>query len=486
MLDKDDQQEKKAPIYQNSLLKSRIVHFGFGAFHRSHQALYTSELHNLVGGDWGICEVDLFGQKNIEQLRQQDHRYHVLEKGAESNTLKLSSSINESLHANLDGPAAIIAKLTEQQVAIVSMTITEKGYCADFVSGKLDVSNSLIEKDLANPHQPCSVIGYIVEGLRIRKDLGIQPFTVMSCDNINSNGHVAKAVILDYANLIDPALGLWIDQHVTFPCTMVDRITPAVTAEDEKDIATILGYSDPCAVVCEPFRQWVIEDDFVNGKPEWDKVGAQFVTDVAPFEEMKLRMLNGSHSFMAYMGYLAGYDYISEVITDQNFRSAVYELMMNEQAESLNTPPDIDLNEYANRLIERFSNPSLKHRTWQIAMDGSQKVPPRFCESISILKAKHKSTKWLSLGIAAWMKYVGRCDDLGRTIDVVDPLVKQFDIIYKKYPESRDIGLNLLAITSIFGVELIKDEQFVTSVLKKYDLLNANGAKKTIKLLLSD
>ena len=234
MLDKDYQQEKQDPIYQRSLLKSRIVHFGFGAFHRSHQALYTSELLSLTGGDWGICEVDLFGQQNIEQLRQQDHRYHVLEKGSESNTLKLSSSINESLHAHLDGSAAIISKLIEQQVAIVSMTITEKGYCADFLSGRLDVNNSLIKKDLANPQQPCSVVGYIVEGLRLRKERGVKPFTVMSCDNINSNGHVAKAVILDYANLIDPALGLWIDQHVTFPCTMVDRITPAVTAEDEK------------------------------------------------------------------------------------------------------------------------------------------------------------------------------------------------------------------------------------------------------------
>ncbi|OCH17479.1 MULTISPECIES: mannitol dehydrogenase family protein [unclassified Aliivibrio] len=471
--------------YDPSFLKSRIVHFGFGAFHRSHQALFTSELLNLEQGDWGICEINLFDKELIEKLRQQNHGYTVLEKSSDFYTLKHSGSITESLHPELDGCQAILSKLVEDQVAIVSLTITEKGYCADFAQGRLDATHPMIKDDLCHPQKPSSIIGYIVEGLRLRKLKKMNAFSILSCDNINNNGHVAKAVILDYAKLVDESLAEWIEDKVTFPCTMVDRITPAVEAKDRKDIHEILGYDDPCGVVCEPFRQWVIEDNFVSGRPNWNKVGAQFVADVAPFEEMKLRMLNGSHSFMAYMGNLAGFDYISEVMENNDYRVAVSELMFNEQGASLEMPEGVDLDLYAHSLIERFSNPSLQHRTWQIAMDGSQKIPPRFCESLRILKAQNKSTKWIILGIAAWMKYVGRRNDLKQYIDVVDPLVDQFDGIYKESETNQQVVSSLLNIQSIFGADISNDVLIRSEILDMYELLDKEGSKKAIQFVMS-
>ncbi len=256
--------------------------------------------------------------------------------------------------------------MARPQTAIVSLTVTEKGYCADAASGQLDLNNPLIKHDLENPTAPKSAIGYIVEALRLRREKGLKAFTVMSCDNVRENGHVAKVAVLGLAQARDPQLAAWIEENVTFPCTMVDRIVPAATPETLQEIADQLGVYDPCAIACEPFRQWVIEDNFVNGRPDWDKVGAQFVADVVPFEMMKLRMLNGSHSFSAYLGYLGGYETIADTMTNPDYRKAAFALMMQEQAPTLSMPEGTDLNAYATLLIERFSNPSLRHRTGRL------------------------------------------------------------------------------------------------------------------------
>ena len=230
------------PNYDRTALKSRIVHLGFGAFHRAHQALFTNEMLEKTGSDWGICEINLFGGEDlITQLRQQDHLYTVAEKGADATTVKMIGSVTESLHPTFDGQRAVLDKMAEEQVAIVSMTITEKGYCADPATGRLDKNNGLIKADLANPRDPNSAIGYIVEALRIRRELGLKPFTVMSCDNVQENGHVARAAVLDFANLVDQELAGWIEANVTFPCTMVDRIVPAATAETLAEITDRFG-----------------------------------------------------------------------------------------------------------------------------------------------------------------------------------------------------------------------------------------------------
>lgn len=373
--------------------------------------------------------------------------------------------------------------MVEPQVAIVSLTITEKGYCADPATGQLDKNNPLIVHDLANPTQPKSALGYIVEALRLRKEKSLSPFTVMSCDNVQENGHVAKAAVLELANLIDSELGSWIETNVTFPCTMVDRIVPAATEETLSQINELLGVADPCGIACEPFRQWVIEDNFVADRPDWDLAGAEFVSDVVPYEEMKLRMLNGSHSFLAYLGYLGGYDHISDTMTDQGYRKAVFDMMMQAQAPSLNIPQGTDLKSYAEQLIERFTNPSLKHKTGQIAMDGSQKIPQRMGGSLRFHLDQGSEFKWLALGIAGWMRYVSAVDEQGQPIDVRDPMAEQLKAICEEHGQNASVVPALLAVESIFSSDLGKNQQVIEAVTLAYQSLIDNGARASVAAL---
>ncbi|QMV15600.1 mannitol dehydrogenase family protein [Vibrio spartinae] len=472
------------PEYDRSRLVTRIVHLGFGAFHRAHQALFTDETLQKTASDWGICEVSLFsGEDLITALRHQDHRYTVAEKGAQETAVKVIGAVTESCHPELDNIQAVLEKMVAPQVAIVSMTITEKGYCVDPATGQLDLDNPFIQQDLQTPHAPKSALGYIVEALKQRRDLGLQPFTVMSCDNIQENGHVARAAVLEFAQQLDPQLRLWIENHVTFPCTMVDRIVPAATPDTLDEIATLLGCHDPCAIACEPFRQWVIEDNFVAGRPEWDVAGAEFVDDVVPYEEMKLRMLNGSHSFLAYLGYLGGYEHISDTMTDAGYRQAAFDMMMKAQAPSLNMPEGTDLHAYATQLIERFTNPSLKHRTWQIAMDGSQKIPQRMGRSLSYHLTHGSDFSWIATGIAGWMRYVSGVDEAGNEIDVRDPMAKLLRDICDQHGLNVSVVPALLGVEAIFSRELGQNPQVIEAVSRAYQSLLDNGARATVAAL---
>ncbi|TNG97083.1 fructuronate reductase [Pasteurellaceae bacterium USgator11] len=471
--------------YDKNKLIPKILHLGFGAFHRAHQALFADQLARISNSDWGYAEVNLIGgEELIELLKKQDLQYCVLEKGNGSNTAKIINSVCEALHAKVEGVDAVLEKMAEPQIAIVSLTVTEKGYCTDLATGKLDQNNPLILKDLANPQQPTSAIGYIVEALRRRKVRSLAPFTVMSCDNVMENGHIAKSAVLGLAYQIDPELAQWIEQKVTFPCTMVDRIVPAATDETLQEIADILGYYDPCAIACEEFKQWVIEDNFVADRPQWELVGAELVKDVRPFEQMKLRMLNGSHSFLAYLGYLGGYQHISDTMQDPHYRQAALKLMLNEQAPTLSMPDGIDLPRYADLLIERFTNPSLKHRTWQIAMDGSQKLPPRMLESVLYHLSNQYNFPLLTLGIAAWMRYVSGVDEQQQPIEVKDPLSEKFDAIYQKCGLHVRVVEELLAIDSIFPSSLRDNAYFVSEVKRAYQTLLDLGAKQAVSRYL--
>lgn len=474
----------KRPRYDRSHLQSRIVHFGFGAFHRAHQALLTDRVLNEQGGDWGICEISLFsGDKLMSDLRAQDHLYTVLEKGATGNQAYIIGAVNECLNAKLDGMEAIIEKFCEPQVAIVSLTITEKGYCIDPATGKLDTHNERIIHDLENPHQPHSAPGLLVEALHRRRERGLAPFTVLSCDNIPDNGHVVRQAVVGMAQKRSPELAQWISEQVTFPATMVDRIVPAATDESLAEIADALGVQDPCAISAEPFIQWVIEDNFVAGRPAWETAGVQLVDDVQPWEQMKLRMLNGSHSFLAYLGYLAGYQHISDCMQDSHFRQAARQLMLQEQAPTLRIT-GVNLEEYADSLIERFSNPALKHRTWQIAMDGSQKLPQRMLESIRWHLANGGDWSLLALGVAGWMRYVSGVDEKGEAIDVRDPLSEKIgERVENSAPENRVDAL--LALQAIFGADLPQNPIFVHSLKAAWQTLSRLGAKEAVARLVS-
>ncbi|ENE0103178.1 fructuronate reductase [Escherichia albertii] len=473
------------PSWDHSRLESRIVHLGCGAFHRAHQALYTHHLLESTDSDWGICEVNLMPGNDrvlIENLKKQQLLYTVAEKGAESTELKIIGSMKEALHPEIDGCEGILNAMARPQTAIVSLTVTEKGYCADAASGQLDLNNPLIKHDLENPTTPKSAIGYIVEALRLRREKGLKAFTVMSCDNVRENGHVAKVAVLGLAQARDPQLAVWIEENVTFPCTMVDRIVPAATPETLQEIADQLGVYDPCAIACEPFRQWVIEDNFVNGRPDWDKVGAQFVADVVPFEMMKLRMLNGSHSFLAYLGYLGGYETIADTMTNEDYRKAAFALMMQEQAPTLSMPEGTDLNAYAMLLIERFSNPSLRHRTWQIAMDGSQKLPQRLLDPVRLHLKNGGSWRHLALGVAGWMRYTQGVDEQGNAIDVVDPMLAEFQKINAQYQGAERVKA-LLGLSGIFADDLPQNADFVGAVTTAYQQLSERGARASVAAL---
>ncbi|MET6677690.1 mannitol dehydrogenase family protein [Citrobacter amalonaticus] len=468
------------PGYDRNRLIPRIVHLGFGAFHRAHQGVYTDILAAEHNSDWGYCEVNLIGgEQQIADLKQQDNLYTVAEMSADAWTARVVGVVRKALHAQVDGLESVLAAMCEPQVAIVSLTITEKGYCHSPATGQLMLDHPMIAADLQNPHQPKSAPGVVVEALVRRKAAGLAAFTVMSCDNMPENGHVMRNVVTAYARAVDAELAAWIEQHVTFPSTMVDRIVPAVTADTLDKIENLTGVRDPAGVACEPFRQWVIEDNFVAGRPQWEKAGAELVSDVIPFEEMKLRMLNGSHSFLAYLGYLAGYQHINDCMGDENYRVAARALMLNEQAPTLKVQ-GVDLTRYADLLIERYSNPALRHRTWQIAMDGSQKLPQRMLDSVRWHLAHNSRFDLLALGVAGWMRYVGGVDEQGNAIEVNDPLLPVIQQAVQNSAEGESRVEALLAIEAIFGNELPQVALFTQAVKEAYQTLLAEGAKATV------
>ena len=474
------------PNWDRNALVPRIVHLGFGAFHRAHQAVYVDILAAEHGSDWGYTEVNLIGgEQQIADLKNQDRLYTVAEMSADAWTARVVGVVKNALHAQVDGLETVLAAMCEPQVAIVSLTITEKGYCHSPATGQLMLDHPAIVADLQNPQQPKSAPGVIVAALARRRAAGLPAFTVMSCDNMPENGHVMRNVICAYAQAVDAGLAAWIAQNVTFPSTMVDRIVPAMTAETLDKIEQLTGVRDPAGVACEPFRQWVIEDNFVAGRPEWEKAGAELVADVLPFEEMKLRMLNGSHSFLAYLGYLSGYQHINECMEDEHFRRAARALMLEEQAPTLNVT-GVDLTRYADMLIARYSNTGLRHRTWQIAMDGSQKLPQRMLDSVRWHLVHHHRFDLLALGVAGWMRYVGGVDEQGNRIDVSDPLLPVLQNAVMQSAEGEARVKALLGVEAIFGNELPHEPLFVAQVTQAYLSLLENGAKATVARYITE
>ena len=413
--------EIRRPAYDRSACRIGIVHLGIGAFHRAHQAVYSDDLLAAGHHNWAICGASLRGPGVRDQLAPQDGLSTEAVAGPEGESLRVIGAVKEVLFAAED-PAALIARLATPQTCIVSITVTEKGYCHDPASGALLHDHPDIRHDLQHPQQPRSALGFLLAGLCKRYEEGRKPFTPLSCDNLPHNGATLRGLMLELADAVDPALARWIAQEVPFPSTMVDRIVPATSEADRQRIADRLGLGDEGVVVCEPFRQWVIEDRFADGRPPWEEAGAEMVGEVAPYEEMKLRLLNGSHSLLAYLGYLGGYETIASTMAEATFRDLARTFMDREAGPTLKLPPDADLESYKHALIERFANPGLQHRTWQIAMDGSQKLPQRLLGTIrDRLEAGHP-IDLSALAVAGWMRYVGGKDENGQDIDVRDPL----------------------------------------------------------------
>ncbi len=474
----------RQPGYDRTACGVGIVHLGIGAFHRAHQAVYTDDVLSKSQGDWAICGVSLRQRSVQAQLDPQGGLYCVVERDGAGDACRIIGAVTETLFAP-DDPAALVARMADPRIRIVSLTVTEKGYCHDPASGQLKLEDPGIAQDLKNPATPSTAIGFLVAALSVRWRAGHAPFTVMSCDNLPHNGKMLAGLVQTYAHQLDPSLAGWIGREGAFPSTMVDRIVPATTDEDRAAIELQLGLQDEGGVVCEPFRQWVIEDRFTQGRPAWEDAGAQLVEDVAPFEDMKLRLLNGSHSMLAYLGYLAGYETVAETMANPDFEMLVRRYMKEEAEPTLALPPGVDIDGYQEQLIERFKNPALKHRTWQIAMDGSQKLPQRLLSVIRRQMELGGSFELASLAVAAWMRYASGRDEAGQGIDVLDPLAERLAALAADVDGNADgepgaLVASYLAVQEVFGEDLLRSDAFRVAVGNALTRLYAEGARKTV------
>jgi fructuronate reductase len=467
------------PGYDRGAVATGIVHLGIGAFQRAHQAMYTEAALNAGDRRWGMVGASLRSPAVRDQLAPQDGLYTLSVRGAGGEQLQVIGCIGQVLVAP-ESPEALLRALTDPDVKIVTLTVTEKGYCYDPASAALDEAHPDIAYDLANPARPRTAPGFLVEALRRRREAQEDAFTVLCCDNLPHNGRTVRAIVTRFAALRDPALAGYIANEVAFPSTMVDRITPATTDADRAAISSRLGLEDAAPVVTEPFSQWVIEDRFPGGRPDWTLAGAELVTDVAPYENMKLRLLNGSHSTLAYLGYLAGYETVSDTMRDASYRRLV-DGLMDDAATTLKMPPGADVSAYKRALIERFENPALKHRTWQICMDGSQKLPQRLLGSIRDRLAAGAPIDRLVMGVAGWMRYVTGVDEQHKPIDVRDPLSARLRIIaHGAGLHAEQLAPALLDLREIFGAELASDPRFRAAVTAALARIIAQGAKAAV------
>ncbi len=467
--------------YDRSRVTPGIVHLGVGAFHRAHIAAYIDAILELDPA-WGIIGASLRRPDTRDALAPQGFLYTLIERSGAGTGMRVIGSILDVLDAATQRPA-LIAAMTDPRIRIVSLTVTEKGYCHDPATGALDPRHPDIVHDLATPAAPVSAPGLIVRALELRRAAGCAPFTVLCCDNLPANGETASRVVTGFAALRDPALADYIAREVAFPSTMVDRIVPATTDADRDLVEQEMGVRDAWPVVTEPFTQWVIEDRFRAGRPPLEAAGAQLVADVRPFELMKLRMLNGSHSTIAYLGYLGGYAYVSEAVADPALQSLIHGLMTAEVIDTL--PRDFyDLHAYRDALLARFRNPALRHRTWQIAMDGSQKLPQRLLGTIRDRLARNLPVTRAALGVAAWMRYVTGIDEQGREIEVKDPLAGKLRGIAELAGASPEHLVDgLLAVVEIFGTDLPRSQVFRAELTGHLKSLYQDGALGTVRNL---
>lgn len=396
----------RGPGFAPAELSPGIVHLGCGAFARAHAFWFTQRAIEAAPGPWGVVAVNLRGRAVPDALNGQERLYSILIRGSTQIDVEINGVIVEALYAPAD-PSVVVARLINPATRVVTLTVTEKGYCHVPATGDLDESHPDIRADLANPEAPCSAIGFLVAGLAAIRARRQTPPTILSCDNLPSNGRVLAKLVSQFASLCDPGLAAWIAQEVRFPCTMVDRIVPATTDKDRLAVSTVLGRADSAAVVAEPFSQWVIEDIFAAARPAWERVGVQIVPDVAPFERAKLRLLNGAHSALAYRGLAKGHTTVAEAMADSELATAVHALMA-EAAATLDPVPGLDLAAYSGQLCARFSNAGIRHRLSQIAMDGSQKLPQRLLGTIADAYAAGRAAPEAIKAVAAWIAHVRR------------------------------------------------------------------------------
>lgn len=467
------------PNYNRLNIKTGIVHVGIGGFHRAHEAFLTDKLlHNDENKNWGICGIALldYDSKIYNVLKNQDGLYTLVIKNLDG-TLKtqIIGSIIEYLFAP-ENPTAVIDKMANPETKIITLTITEGGYNFNEATGEFQIENPLIQHDLKNSKTPKTIFGYLTQAILKRKEANTDGFTIQSCDNIQGNGDITKKMLLSYIAVAEPSVLNWVHKNVSFPNSMVDRITPATTPLDIALTNDLLGLNDQWPVVCEPFIQWVIEDDFIAGRPPWENVGAQFVTDVTPYEKMKLTLLNAGHSVLGILGALLGYTTIDEVVNNKVIKEFLIDFMDVEVTPIIGKLEGIDLTEYKKSLLERFGNINIKDQVSRICLESSAKIPKFVLPTIKSRLERGDNLTHSSFVIAAWAIYNLGKDNAGNAFNIEDNMK---DILHKQASAAEKNPLEFLKIPDIFG-DLATNEQFANSYLKAYTAIKKDGIKKSV------
>ena len=476
--------EVQLPAYSLSDTRQGIAHIGVGGFHRAHQAYYTDALMNTGQAlEWAICGVGLRTEdrRARDDLKEQDYLFTLFELGDSDDTeVRVIGAIRDMLLAE-DGAQALIDKLADPQIRIVSLTITEGGYCIDDSNGEFMAHLPQIQHDLAHPLAPKTVFGFLCAALEKRRDTSTPAFTIMSCDNLPHNGAVTRKALLAFATLRDPELRDWIAQNVSFPNAMVDRITPMTSTAHRLQLADRHGVDDAWPVVCEPFVQWVLEDKFVNGRPAWEKVGVQFTDDVSPYEEMKIKLLNGSHLALTYLGFLKGYRFVHETMNDPLFVRYMRAYMDLDVTPQLAPVPGIDLTDYKDTLVARFSNQAIADQLERVCSDGSSKFPKFTIPTINRLIADGQETKRAALVVAAWALYLKGVDENGDTYSIPDPRAAFCQALVA---DDALMTQRLLAVEEIFGTAIPRSAEFVAAFEWCCNSLREDGVTRTLERIL--
>ncbi len=472
------------PGYDRTALSTGIVHFGVGGFHRAHEAMYLDALMERgLALDWAICGVGVMPAdlRMKEAMAGQDCLYTLVLKDPDGGwSPKVIGSIREYLYAP-DDPDAVIEMMADPATRIVSLTVTEGGYNFSPVTGRFDETNPAVQADLQPDATPTTVFALVTEALRRRRERGIAPFTVMSCDNIQGNGHMAQEVFTAFAHLKDPELGDWVSENVSFPNSMVDRITPGTTDDDRAQVRERFAVDDAWPVVCEPFSQWALEDAFSLGRPPLEEVGVQVVPDVEPYELMKLRLLNASHQALCYFGYLAGYRLVHDVAQDELFARFLLAYMDREATPTLAEVPGIDLDEYKQELIRRFSNSAVRDTVARLCGESSDRIPkwllPVIRENITAGRAVPLS----AAVVASWARYAEAVDEQGEPIEVVDRLAASLTERARRQDQDP---LAFVRNQELFG-DLADEVAFTEPYLFALDSLHRVGSRRTLETLMN-
>ena len=471
----------RTPRYDRAQTTPGIVHLGLGAFHRAHQAVFVDDC--LVAGDrsWAIIAASLRSATQHDALHPQDGLYSFVVRENDREEVRVIGAITRTLVAPRN-PAELITAIADPHTRLVTLTITEKGYCCDLPTSSLRVGDADIQHDIANPATPRSALGFLAAALRDRMRAKTAPPTLLSCDNLPNNGALLRKLLIEFASLQDAALARFIDSEVATPSCMVDRIVPATTPEDRERVSNRLGLCDEGVVVSEPFYQWVIEDHFPTGRPEFERSGMVFVKDVAPFEQMKLRLLNGAHSAIAAIGRTSGFATVADAILQPEIVAFIkaYWVEVAQTLTQQSLVPD-----YTRQLLLRFSNKALHHKTAQIATDGSQKVPQRMLAPLHDLRARGRPAPCLVFAIAAWLRSCEGVDELGQPMPLNDPVLTRWTLRPTGNADSQTVVAAYLRDSSVFDPSLASDESFARTLIEALSAIRAKGVLTALQKFLN-